>query len=82
MLSRKPYRLTWVSLTLDMGYLLTAAPAKHSHCSLNLTSSPLLTLNVEQQHELSISYIFVEMRHWYLPHSIVIFFFLLLWLPQ
>ena len=22
------YRLTWVSLTLDMGYLLMAAPAK------------------------------------------------------
>ena len=29
-----PYRLTWVSLTLDMGYLFTAAPAKHSRCSL------------------------------------------------
>ena len=28
------YRLTRVSLTLDMGYLFTAAPAKRSHCSL------------------------------------------------
>ena len=28
------YRLTWVSLTLDLGYLFVAAPAKHSHCSL------------------------------------------------
>ena len=26
--------LTWVSLTLDMGHLFTAAPAKCSHCSL------------------------------------------------
>ena len=24
------YRLTWVSLTLDVGYLFMAAPAKHS----------------------------------------------------
>ena len=31
--SRNTYRLTWVSLTLDMGYLFTAAPAKHSRCS-------------------------------------------------
>ena len=28
------YRLTWVSLTLDVGYLFMAAPAKHSQCSL------------------------------------------------
>ena len=34
MLSRNTYRLTWVSLTLGMGYLFTAAPAKPSHCSL------------------------------------------------
>ena len=26
--------LTWVSLTLDVGYLFRAAPAKHSCCSL------------------------------------------------
>ena len=31
------YCLTWVSLTLDMGYLFTAAPAKPSHCSLPWT---------------------------------------------
>ena len=27
------YHLTWVSPTLDVGYLFTTAPAKHSHCS-------------------------------------------------
>ena len=27
--SRNTYRLTWVSLTLDVGYLFMAAPAKH-----------------------------------------------------
>ena len=32
--SRNTYRLTWVSLTLDVGYLFMAAPAKCSHCSL------------------------------------------------
>ena len=45
------YRLTWVCLTLDMGYLFTAAPAKRSRCSLPWTRGissppPLLTLNV------------------------------------
>ena len=46
------YHLTWVSLNLDVGYLFTAAPAKHSHCSLpwmrGISSQlPLLTLNME-----------------------------------
>ena len=46
------YCHTWVSLTLDMGYLFTAAPARLSHCSLpwmrGISSVlPLLTLNVE-----------------------------------
>ena len=46
------YRFTWVSLTFDVGYLFTAAPAKHSHCSLpwmrGISSwSPLLSLNME-----------------------------------
>ena len=36
------YRLTWVSLILDMGYLFTAAPAKHSYCSLSWTWVPPL----------------------------------------
>ena len=31
------YYLTWVSLTLDVGYLFTAGPEKHSHCSLPWT---------------------------------------------
>ena len=39
--------LIWVSLTLGMGYLFMAAPAKCSRCSLPWTRSPLLTLNVE-----------------------------------
>ena len=37
------YHLTWISIFLDVGYLLTAAPAKRSHCSLPWTrgiSSP------------------------------------------
>ena len=34
MLSRNTYRLTWVSLTLDVGYLFMAAPAKRSCCSI------------------------------------------------
>ena len=29
------YHLTWVSLTSGVGYLFTAAPAKHSQCSLS-----------------------------------------------
>ena len=32
--SRNTYRLTWVYLTLDVGYLFTAALTKCSHCSL------------------------------------------------
>ena len=32
--SLSAYCLTWVSLTLDAGYLFTAAPAMHSLCSL------------------------------------------------
>ena len=31
------YRLTWVSLILDLGYLFTTAPAKRSCCSLPWT---------------------------------------------
>ena len=45
--SLSAYRLTWVSLTLDVGYLFMAAPAKHSRCSLPWTwgsSSQLLPL--------------------------------------
>ena len=47
--SSNTYPLTWVSLTLDVGYLFTAAPAKRSHCSLPWTRGissgpPLLTL--------------------------------------
>ena len=50
--SRNTYHLTWVSLTLDVGYLFTAAPAKRSHCFLPWTRGissqpPLLTLNVD-----------------------------------
>ena len=41
------YPLTWISLTLDVGYLFMAAPAKSSCCSLPWTRSPLLTLNMD-----------------------------------
>ena len=37
MSSLHAYRLTGVSLTLDVEYLFTAAPAKRSHCSLPWT---------------------------------------------
>ena len=37
------YRLTWVSLTLGVGYLFMAAPEKRSHCSLPWTEGYLLT---------------------------------------
>ena len=52
LLQEGTYHLTWVSLTLEVGCLFTAAPAKHSCCSLPWTrgissSLPLLTLNVE-----------------------------------
>ena len=45
------HRLTWVSLTLGVGYLFTTAPAKHSQCSLLWTRGisslpPFLTFNV------------------------------------
>ena len=45
------YHLTWVSLTLGMGCLFMAAPAKGSHCSLPWTRGisslpPFLTFNV------------------------------------
>ena len=35
--SHNTYCFTWVSFTLDVGYLFMAAPAKHSHCSLPWT---------------------------------------------
>ena len=45
------YHLAWVSLTLDVVYLFTAAPAKRSRCSLlwmrGISSMPpFLTFNV------------------------------------
>ena len=41
--SRHTYRLTWVSLTLYVGYLFMAAPANYSHCSLPWTRGILTT---------------------------------------
>ena len=46
------YGLTWVSPTLDVGYLFTTTPAKYRHWSFTLDEGylltlPLLTLNVE-----------------------------------
>ena len=49
--SRNTYHLTWVSLTLDLGYLFTAAPqsaAAAPYLGRGVSSQPpLLTLNVE-----------------------------------
>ena len=47
------YPLTWVSLTLGVGYFFTAAPAKRSHCSLpwrrGISSPPpFLTFNSQK----------------------------------
>ena len=39
---RNTYRLTWVLLTLDVGYLFTAAPAKCSKLLLTLDEGYLL----------------------------------------
>ena len=52
------YHLTWVSLTLNVGYLFTAAPAKLSRCSLPWTRGissrpPLLTLNMKIKSKVS-----------------------------
>ena len=40
--SHSTYPFTWICLTLDVGYLFTAAPAKHSRCYL-LDEEYLLT---------------------------------------
>ena len=58
MLSCNTYCRTWVSLTLDMGYVFTAAPAKRSHCSLPWTRGissppPLLTTALSNSMKLS-----------------------------
>ena len=49
--SSDTYHLIWVSLTLGMRYLFTAAPAKRSHCSLSWMRGislplPFLTFNI------------------------------------
>ena len=41
--SHNTYHLTWVSLTLDLGYLFTAAPAKVQVLLLTLDEGYLLT---------------------------------------
>ena len=53
--SLSPYHLTWVSLTLDMGYLFTAAPAKRNRCSLPWTKGISSPLPQAQQTSLAIN---------------------------
>ena len=56
MLSLSAYHLTWVSLTLDMGYLFMAAPTEHSRHSLPWTwgmSSQLRLLMLDVGYHLS-----------------------------
>ena len=43
------YHLTWVSLTLGMGCLFMAAPAKHSHCSLPWTRGIIYDLYYDEE---------------------------------
>ena len=47
MASCNTYHLTWISLTLGVGYLFTAAPAKHSRCSLPWTRGIRSSANCE-----------------------------------
>ena len=44
------YHLTWVSLTLGVGNLFRAAPAKHSRCALPWTRGPLTATVPDLQH--------------------------------
>ena len=56
------YHLTWVSSTLDMGCLFTAAPAKHSCCSLPWTwgiAFQLLLLTVDVGYLLSANQVYL-----------------------
>ena len=55
------YHLTWVSFTLDMGYLFTVAPAKHSHSS---KAQPLL-LNLDEGYLLTVA--FPDLQHGIAP---------------
>ena len=51
--SGNTYLLTWVSLTLDVGYLFTAFPAKCSHCSLPWMRSGGWALPPDLEHGVS-----------------------------
>ena len=57
--SHNTYWLTWISLTLDMGYLFTAAPAKRSCCSLpwtkGISAKTRLGADCGSDHELLIA---------------------------
>ena len=46
MSSCNTYHIIWVSITLGVGYLFKAAPAKHSRCSLPWDKGYLLTTTV------------------------------------
>ena len=50
--SLSTYCLTWVSVTLDVGYLFTAAPAKCSHCSLWASQIAQLVKNLPAMQEI------------------------------
>ena len=62
------YHLTWVSLTLGEGYLFTAAPARHSHCSLPWTrgiSLPPPFLTMDRLKGKKITHYFTSMWKWF-----------------
>ena len=83
------YRLTWVSLTLGVGCLFTAAPAKCSHCSylyLNMDSFTNILLRIFGPifiRDLDCSFLVLSLDlsisvRWLHKKSWVIFFFLFL----
>ena len=47
------HRLTWVSLTLGVGYLFTATPAKRSRCSFTLEGYLLTASLPDLQREIA-----------------------------
>ena len=66
--SHNTYCLTWVSLTLDVGDLFMAAPAKRSCCSLPWTRYPISEVRGGGQEELSYARGQGRQPRWATPH--------------
>ena len=69
MLSCNTYHLTWVSLTLGVGYLFMAAPAKRSHCSLpwmkGISSLPPFLTFLQSMGSQRVGHNWVTELNWY-----------------